>query len=41
MILGFGQYGFETGVEGLSTERFVAEVQRRVRSEVDKLIRNY
>jgi len=38
VLFGFGPYGFETRVEGPTTEKFVAELQRRIKEEVEKFL---
>ncbi len=38
LALGFGPHGFETRVEGPTTESFVAELQRRIKNGVNQLV---
>ena len=40
VLFGFGPHGFETRVEGHTTETFVAEVQRHIRAEIDLILKS-
>ena len=40
VVLGFGDHGFETRLEGVTTDTFVAEVQRKVKEKIGTLLDN-
>ena len=40
VVFGFGAHGFETRLQGTTTDAFVAAVQRCMRAEIDRLLRD-
>ncbi len=40
VVFGFGSYGFETRVVGTTTDTFIAAVQRQIKAEIERMLKD-